>query len=266
MNLLILIKELFYFLLRQGRQVAFFRKRADSLEGLLRHATPSGCISYGALESTYRFGVPRDLRTLRSYFRRSGKGFGEDALFAMWWLLLESVRPKKMLEIGVYRGQVLAFWSKWARRESIEAQLYGLSPFTAAGDEVSTYDSLDYLGDIQSSFGDLELPMFEPLVFLSTDSRASEVLEPHFGTFDLVYVDGSHNYDVVLNDIALSHLLLRQSGYMVLDDAGLNIPQYLPPYAFKGHPGPSRAASELLSSQSWKFVACCGHNLIFCRV
>ena len=266
MNLYIFFKETFYLLLRRGRQLAFFLTSSDSLEALLRHATPSGSVPYGVLESTYRFKVPKNLRNVRSFFRRSGKGFGEDALFAMWWLLLEDIRPKKMLEIGVYRGQVLAFWSKWALTQSIQSDLYGLSPFTAAGDQVSTYDDLDYLEDIRSSFEDLGLPMFRPLVFLSNDSRARGVLKPHFGAFDLIYVDGSHDYDVVISDIALSHSLLRKSGYMVLDDASLSIPQYLPPYAFKGHPGPSRAASELMSSHKWNFVGCCGHNVIFSRV
>ena len=265
MNLKTLVKELQYLALRRVREFIYFLTKVDSLEALLGHKSPSGSIPYGVLESTYRFKVPESLRNVRSYFRRAGKGFGEDALFAMWWLVLESLRPRKMLEIGVYRGQVLAFWSKWALEQSREAALFGLSPYTSAGDGVSAYENLDYLLDIKESFQYLGLPMFEPLMFLSTDSRAKDVLEPHHGEFDLVYVDGSHDYEVVLNDIDLSHSLLRKSGYMVLDDAGLSIAQDLPPYAFNGHPGPSRVASELMSSPKWTFVACCGHNVIFSR-
>lgn len=256
---------MYFFVLRRVRELAYLPIKVKSFSDLKRLMSPSGAVPYGALESVYRFKLPKRLKSIRSYFRTQGKGFGEDALFSMWWLLLRELRPKKMLEIGVFRGQVLAFWAAWDQENGGRSRIYGLSPFSNAGDKVSTYEDLDYLADVDSTFRALQLPMFTPLTYYSTEAAAREVLRDEFGEFDLVYVDGSHDYDVVLSDIDLSHSLLRKSGVMVLDDAALNISSNLPPYAFGGHPGPSLAASQLMTSQKWRFLAACGHNVIFSR-
>lgn len=261
-----LTRELTNLALRRGREVAYWSKAVKSFDSLLSTGKTSGpSVPYGILEATYRFAMPQSLRNVRTYFRTSGKGFGEDALFAMWWLLLESLSPSRMLEIGVYRGQVLAFWSAWARSAKQEVDLYGLSPFSDAGDQVSKYDDIDYLADIQDSFATLGIPMFQPLKYLSTDAAAEAQLAPKFQTFDLVYVDGSHEYHDVLSDIELCRKLLRRDGIMVLDDAGRQLAGTLPPYAFRGHPGPSRAAYELMDQSQWRFIVSCGHNVLFAR-
>src|SRR5213594_2352008 len=43
------------------------------------------------------------IREHRRYFAQKGRGFGEDAFHAMWFLLFEQLKPKRALEIGVYR-------------------------------------------------------------------------------------------------------------------------------------------------------------------
>jgi hypothetical protein len=55
----------------------------------------------------YRHVLPEALREHRRYFEVGQRGFGEDSLHAMWFVLLREFKPVHCLEIGVYRGQVL---------------------------------------------------------------------------------------------------------------------------------------------------------------
>lgn len=62
-------------------------------------------------------------------------------------------------------------------------------------------------------------------------SSQSELRELPVETYDVVYIDGSHTADDVLEDMVLSWRLLRPDGLMILDD-----------YRWKGWRDPSRAA------------------------
>jgi hypothetical protein len=53
---------------------------------------------------------------------------------------------------------------------------------------------------------------------LSHYGLADVMSEGHYGTFDLVYVDGSHQAPDVLSDSVMSFHLLRVGGLMIFDD------------------------------------------------
>lgn len=67
------------------------------------------------------------------------RGFGEDAFHAMWYELIKEYKPKKMLEIGAYRGQIISAWALVTKELDISCDIQGISPFTSVGDDVSTY-------------------------------------------------------------------------------------------------------------------------------
>ena len=51
--------------------------------------------------------IPKFLQKHRLYFKIEQRGFGEDAFHAKWYELIKEYKPKKMLKIGVYRGQII---------------------------------------------------------------------------------------------------------------------------------------------------------------
>src|SRR6266446_6138178 len=59
--------------------------------------------------------LPEPIREHRRYFTQNRRGFGEDAFHAMWFLLFQELRPKRALEIGVYRGQTITLWKLLSR-------------------------------------------------------------------------------------------------------------------------------------------------------
>src|SRR6516225_3252702 len=52
--------------------------------------------------------LPHPLREHRVYFSEKGRGFGEEAFHSMWYLVLREFRPSTLMEIGVFRGQVIS--------------------------------------------------------------------------------------------------------------------------------------------------------------
>lgn len=209
----------------------------------------------------YNYVLPAAFKDHRKFFVESQRGFGEDSFHAMWDLIIREFQPSTMLEIGVYRGQTLSLWSLIAHEYGMSIETWGVSPLTAAGDEVSKYIDVDYKLDIEKSFSLFELDKPNLFKGLSQDKSAVEFISSK--TWDVIYVDGSHDYQDVVLDIELAKMVLSPGGILVLDDASKYV-NYTPlSFAFEGHPGPSKAAQEITQSEDWKFIGSCGHNRIF---
>jgi SAM-dependent methyltransferase len=205
--------------------------------------------------------LPTKLVDHRKFFASSGRGFGEDAFHAMWWKITQEFSPKAMLEIGVYRGQSLSLWQLIGRESGSSPEIWGVSPLSSLGDEVSKYVDIDYEVDIAHSFSTLGLAGPNLFRGLSQDSRALRFMKSR--SWDLVYVDGSHNIDVVGQDVQLAAEILRPGGLLVLDDASL-YSSFIPrSFSFRGHPGPSEIASRLYSGEIFYEIGTCGHNRVF---
>jgi hypothetical protein len=205
--------------------------------------------------------LPQPLRDHRVYFKRSQRGFGEDTFHTMWWLLLREYQPRLCLEIGVYRGQVISLWALIAQMLNFPCEIHGISPFSPLGDAVSAYrQDVDYLTDTLESFAYLKLPAPTLVRALSTDPLAIEHVKSH--RWDLIYIDGSHDYEVALADYHLCRDHLAPGGLLVMDDSSLGT-SYCPPlFSFAGYPGPSRVAAEL-AMRELKFLGAVGHNNVF---
>lgn len=206
---------------------------------------------------------PPEVRAHRKYFHSNSRGFGEDAFHAMWFTLLREFRPASCLEIGVYRGQVISLWTLISRLLEFPSQVHGISPFTSVGDAISEYaENVDYLADTVGSFDLLGLKRPTLVRALSTDPAALEHLAS--GGWELIYIDGSHDYEVVLADYRNSVARLTANGLLIMDDASLGTTFRPPLFSFAGHPGPSRIAAEL-AMKELTFLGAVGHNVIFMK-
>ena len=204
---------------------------------------------------------PEELKKHRRYFLQDQRGFGEDAFHVMWWTLFREIRPKSFLEIGVYRGQTLSLAALLQRTLGIKGSVTGISPFSPAGDAVSTYrEHLDYLQDTQLNFRAFGLPAPELLKAYSTDQTATNRIRQE--AWDAVYIDGNHDYEVARADWLLCSANIYRGGIIVLDDATLGT-KYTPPhFATAGHPGPSQLATEINPAE-FREILRVGHNRVF---
>lgn len=199
----------------------------------------------------------------RTYFKADQRGFGEDAFHAMWWLLLREFQPRTSLEIGIYRGQIISLWALIAKQLNITCEIYGISPFTSLGDTVSQYrQDLDYLSDTLNCFRYWQLTPPTLIKALSTDPLAVTLIRNR--EWNLIYIDGCHDYDVARTDYCLCRDNLTPGGLLVLDDASLGTSFHPPLFSFAGHSGPSRVAKEL-AMKELHFIGAVGHNNVFLK-
>jgi len=208
--------------------------------------------------------MPVFVQEHRFYFRQEQRGFGEDAFHAMWYELLREYRPKRLLEIGVYRGQVMSLWALVAKELNITSDINGISPFSSAGDAVSAYiDGIDYYDDVIANFNYFSLSLPNLHKGFSTDPEMVNVIKSK--KWDLIYIDGSHDYDVVKSDFLLCGSMLSKNGLVILDDSAMNTDFRPPIYASSGHPGPSELAAQI-DGKVFREILSVGHNRVFQKV
>src|SRR4030095_9137273 len=194
-------------------------------------------------------GLPPQLRVHREYFSQNRRGFGEDAFHVMWFVLFREFHPRQFLEIGVYRGQTISLAAMLSELNRRPCEVHGISPFSNAGDSVSKYRAaVDYREDTLRNFAHFRLPAPQLLKAYSTDPAASELIRSQ--PWDMIYIDGNHDYEIVQRDSALCAAMVRPGGLIIMDDAGLNTGYRPPLFAPGGHPGPSRLAHENTARQS----------------
>jgi hypothetical protein len=227
------------------------------------------------------------LKEHRDWVEKSKWGFGDRAFHYMWYLLLNqeifrSDHPS-MLEIGVYKGQVISLWSLIATRANRAANIYAISPLRGNPrypyvfhqamrllsqkyrDDIragNRYDHEDYLSCIKRIFAEfhLDFSMVNMLRGYSNEAKVKQKVAPVI--FDLVYVDGGHTYVEVAQDLSFYGDKIKIGGYLVLDDASY----YQPGTKFyKGYKSVSDAAEEL-NKRKFRNVLNVGHNRIFRRI
>jgi len=134
---------------------------------------------------------------------------------------------------------------------------------SSLGDSVSSYlKNLDYLADVLQTFDYWKLPPPVLVKTLSTDPDAVAHIQSQ--SWDIIYIDGSHEYETALADYRLCRDNLQSKGLLVLDDASLNTSFKPPSFSFVGHPGPSQVAKEY-ACKEMRFLGAVGHNNIFLK-
>jgi Methyltransferase domain len=207
--------------------------------------------------------LPAEAREHRAYFRKRRRGLNEDAMHVMWFLLFREFKPATFLEIGVYRGQTISLAALLSRMNGRACRVQGISPFTAAGDSVSRYrGNVDYLSDTLYNFDHFALPRPELLKAFSTATEATSLIRSM--AWDMIYIDGNHDLDVVLQDWEVCSQSVRPGGVIVLDDASRETAFRPPLFATAGHPGPSQVAREV-DSAKFSEILRVGHNRVFQR-
>lgn len=216
---------------------------------------------YSYYKNYFHFVAPQWLKDHRKYFNEDKRGFGEDAFHAMWFIIFRDYKPESALEIGIYRGQVISLWSMLSYNFGLKTEIAGISPFSSIGDKVSVYpDTIDYYNDVLYNLRYFQLKM--PLLYkgFSTDSDMINVIKSK--KWDVIYIDGNHDYEVVKNDFEVCSTSLNSGGLIVLDDSSLYTDYKPGPSSTAGHPGPSKLANEI-SSLDFDEIIAVGHNRVF---
>lgn len=246
---------------RYSRYQSFYDRDLSFTQAVATFPDPNKLYAY--IHHYLHHLCPQIVRDHREYFKQNQRGFGEDSFHAAWWLLLSEFKPFRMLEIGVYRGQVISLWALISQYLGYSAEIHGISPFSPLGDSVSAYlQNLDYMNDVLEAFRYWKLDPPCLVKALSNDAEAVAHIQEH--AWDLIYIDGSHDFDIVLADYRLCRDHLLTGGILVIDDASLGTGFRPPRFSFAGHPGPSKVAREY-ADKEMRFLGAVGHNNVYLK-
>jgi len=239
---------------------------------------------FGALTDSIPF-----LKAHRDWVEKNSFGFGDRAFHYMWYLILRDDvlrRPHpKLLEIGVYKGQVISLWALIANQLRSSVQITAISPFKSSKpwftrnrllnraaqmivrryrDDVRSanlYNDEDYLDCIHRIFRQFQIPEANLSVVpgYSQDKHVYQQLSESW--FDVIYIDGGHRYEQVASDLAMYSQRVTAGGYLVLDDASCGQPGSK---FWKGHRSVSRAADDW-GNPGFTNVLNVGHNRVYQR-
>ncbi len=82
------------------------------------------------------------------------------------------------------------------------------------------------------------------------------------GQYDILFIDGCHDYPVVVQDIQNYLPMLKNGGLLVMDDASLYIEK--PFGQFHGHPDVGQAIKDKLDGRTdVKHLFAVGHNRVW---
>ena len=197
----------------------------------------------------------------RSYVEKHVYGFGERSFHWMWKLLVDELpREFRFLEIGVWKGQILSLM----RLLASHAEIYGitrLDDHSGPKEIFPKFPNRDYRQDIQDLHDHFGLIMPNLIVGDSTDpkivAKATET-----GPFDVIYIDGGHEYEVVCQDLRNYPPLVKDGGFLVVDDSSNFLKMY--PGSFPGIVQVSRAVRDILDPDpQWMHLLAVMHNRIW---
>jgi hypothetical protein len=210
-----------------------------------------------------------DLKEHRDFIEEHEFGYGDRPYHYMWDLLVREMPDGfKFLEIGVYQGQVLSLVTLLGEKYDKEPAVIGITPLGPSDDAFSKHPDINYEERIGILFQHFGLEDTLPVIIqgLSNDPKVIEFSKTMCDDLDMLYIDGNHNYDVVVSDIENYTPLLKKGGYLIMDDSAnfLNIPDGVIRMNWRGLEDVSRAVRDKLETNpQFEHVFSVGHNRIW---
>ena len=197
----------------------------------------------------------------------STPGFGEIAFSWNWYLLVKDMPENfKFLEIGVYKGRILALIKLLSNIEFFHknVEIYGVTPLNIATDKYSTYEECDYLKCIKQSYSKFNLNFDTTTIIKGFSQEESIIKKTKELNYDIIFIDGCHDYEVVCLDIKNYREMVNINGYLVLDDASSLLENSYG--IFLGHYEVGKAIQDVLEKDP-RFIHlyAVGHNRVWKR-
>ena len=213
---------------------------------------------------TDKVNADKELKAYRDWIEANAFGFGERCFLWMWNDIVARMPQEfTFMEIGVFRGQILAIVSLLAERHGKKVRRIGITPLdTSDGHWESDYEAdIIRLHDVFNIKDDYELIRLD-----STNPNAVKLASNN--PPDVLYIDGGHTYEVVKSDLTNYLPILKVGGTLVIDDCNNAIP--MPWGYFQGIQSVSLAVDEVLpregSNEYWKHELNLVHNRVLTKL
>lgn len=197
----------------------------------------------------------------------SADGFGEHAFCWNWKLVVDSMPSSfNFLEIGVYKGRTLGLIQLLANQTQKQCHIYGITPLNNKGDKYSAYDNVDYSFEIFSNLNKMGVGIDNVNIIKGLSNDMTIINEAKStAPYDIVFIDGCHDYEIVCQDILNYLPMLKPSGYLIMDDASLFLKN--PFGQFLGHKDVGEAIKNTIDNRTdLKHLFAVGHNRIWQKI
>ena len=211
------------------------------------------------------------LKAHRDWVVTNRWGYGNRAFHWMWTLLVrEAPKNFKFLEIGVFKGQITSLVSLLNKELHKDGRVFGVTPLNKDGDKYGVHPEDDYETRIAEIYGAFGLDASD-LTLIEGYSQDTEIVNivRNQAPFDLVFVDGCHDYEVVVSDLRNYGELLKIGGYLIVDDSSsqLQIPDGLIRLDWRGLPEVTQAVEDVIvPDPRFVHMFAVGHNRVFKRI
>jgi hypothetical protein len=228
------------------------------------------------------------LKEHRDYIEANNLGFGERAFHFMWLLLINEIAEKNLnkniLEIGVFKGQVISLWALLGRHLNIDLNITGITPLEGNPPAKSSilrsllfriskkyrkdvlsgnlYKDEDYRNIIKGVFDNFGLNLAAVQIIKGFSTDADVLATVAKNQYAIIYVDGDHTFEGVTADIINYSPLVQKGGFLVMDDAACNIPGTA---YWKGHKSVSDAC-EIIEDSGFINIINVGHNRVYKKI
>lgn len=140
-----------------------------------------------------------------------------------WQLIINHLRPEKILEIGSYEGRSACFLVERAACEK-NIEIHCVDTWRGGDEHIQSHINMaDVEGRFDRNVSVAQARAPHSVKFLKHKGESDLILSEMLGSlgkdyFDFIYVDGSHQAPDVLSDAIMSFKLLRKGGVLVFDD------------------------------------------------
>ena len=126
--------------------------------------------------------------------------------------------PIKYLEIGVFYGSNIISFALSEYGKHSESELHAIDPW------IDYSDYSEYKGQQDMIYNTYKKNIHQfglhDRINEHRGFSADELLKLEDESFDMIYIDGNHEPEYVLQDAVLSFRKLKQGGYLIFDDYG----------------------------------------------
>lgn len=195
------------------------------------------------------------------------KIYGEETFHFLWELLVQEMPVEfNFLEIGVFKGQVISLIGLLMKKFQKRGNIVGASTFDGSGDIYSNYSKdIDYetiTKETWNYFNPMSSEIKLHLIKGSSIDNTTFYQVAKLSPYDMVYIDGCHNYDVVVADIKHYAYMTKIGGFIIMDDASTDRNTDNWP----GHPDVGKAVNmKMDANDSFEFLFAIGHIKVFRR-
>ena len=133
--------------------------------------------------------------------------------------LIRKVKPQRIIEIGTWKGASAINMAQLARKYNIDTEIICVDTFLGwAGADMQTKNGFPILywqfltNVIKSGLSDVIIP------FPQTSELAATFCRNNNLQADMIYIDGSHYFNAVFDDLVRWWLVVKIGGYLFGDD------------------------------------------------